>query len=315
MEIVELEELYGWCYDNVKIENCTNNNTVYCKGTVTMSAYKNEKWSIAGGIAGGCKGNSTIENCYTNSEAIVYGHEDNVLVVGGIAGLVDTNSKVLKCYNKGKVGNIENPIPGHNLSGKTANVDEGVGGIVGLLHQATIDQCYNEGEVKIIFADSGYGGKALGGIVGYVEDSTISNVYNTGTIKGIESVGGIIGQTNAYYNYDNDLSKTYLNNAYNYSTNIFGNNYYDNLIGYAKYIVVDYAIWLSENEFSSSHALWDSTASSPHWQNNTTAELRSTTSNVLGFLKNGVGTKNSVSLWAQNSNKNDGLPYLVNVPL
>ena len=88
------------------------------------------------------------------------------------------------------------------------------------------------------------------------------------------------------------------------------------MIGTYRYVTVDYVIWLSEDELPSTHEdASGGTNEFPHWQYNTTAELKSTSSNALSFLLNGDGKYNGSNLWAQNANQNEGLPYLVNVKL
>ncbi len=98
-------------------------------------------------------------------------------------------------YN-GTIKNLKMYSTDINIFNKGA-VD--VGGIVGSLHQGSIDNCYIQGKIFVktdIYSCSTY----AGGIVGEAWDSSIVNVQNTAhiTTTGDDRVGGICGSTNAY---------------------------------------------------------------------------------------------------------------------
>jgi hypothetical protein len=63
---------------------------------------------------------------------------------------------------------------------------ENIGGVVGILSNGTVENCYNTGTVIGIYI-------IVGGVVG-TSNGTVENCYNTGTVIGIDAiVGGVVG--------------------------------------------------------------------------------------------------------------------------
>lgn len=148
---------------NGTIEGCINSAHVICGAD-------NNRKSYAGGIIGYSDSASkgAIKNCINTGEITSYLNE-----AGGIAGRCYV--KVSGCANTGTVYNVRGT---------------GVGGIVGLQGSASIENCYNSGDV------TGSGAKALtAGIAGYAATVTIKNCFNTGSVTGNanRSVAGILG--------------------------------------------------------------------------------------------------------------------------
>lgn len=141
-------------------EGCVENLNV--SGSVTGA-------SQVGGITGICLG--TIRKC--SFTGIV---EGNTQYAGGIAGMINSqgpNRAVISyCFNSATVGGVNS-----------------VGGIVGFVADATVQNCQNSGAVNQRSA-------MAGGIVGFNNNGIILNCFNEGKIGGKEDVGGIVGFTN-----------------------------------------------------------------------------------------------------------------------
>ena len=60
-----------------------------------------------------------------------------------------------------------------------------VGGVVGFMEEATVENCYNTGTV--------IGDECVGGVVAIQAYGLVTECYNTGSISGINYVGGIVG--------------------------------------------------------------------------------------------------------------------------
>lgn len=99
--------------------------------------------------------------------------------VGGLAGMMAKDHLADACYNAGTV-------TCYNCK---------VGGLVGYSFRATLQNCQNDGEVRIL--SGSYDNPLLaqaGGLCGYVCGSTITNCLNTGTVRGLAKVGGLCGE-------------------------------------------------------------------------------------------------------------------------
>ena len=164
---------YGYYYvggicgyqNNGKIINCYSASTVY--------AGNSGGDSNAGGICGGMDNSSVIENCFNTGYISVANR-----CVGGICG-GQWNGRISMCYNTGAVY--------ANSSNSTSNTAY-VGGISGYMsNSATMDNCYNTGDVE------GKGYRA-GGITGNMNSGNkLTSCFNIGNVKAGSSFGGITG--------------------------------------------------------------------------------------------------------------------------
>ena len=172
-----------------------------------LDSYMRGKDCIGGicGICGSYDG-GTIQNCY--SAATVCGDS----YIGGICGRSEGDSIIENCYNTGYVYGATRSIGG--ICGDNSATLQGcynvgnvkgkfyVGGIVGESfgsgNTIWIKDCYNRGNV---IGDT----KDIGGICGYDYCSLVENCYSQATVSGNTNVGGICGNgykvdfQNAYY--------------------------------------------------------------------------------------------------------------------
>ena len=184
-----------------------------------LDSYMRGKDCIGGicGICGSYDG-GTIQNCY--SAATVCGDS----YIGGICGRSEGDSIIENCYNTGYVYGATRSIGG--ICGDNSATLQGcynvgnvkgkfyVGGIVGESfgsgNTIWIKDCYNRGNV---IGDT----KDIGGICGYDYCSLVENCYSQATVSGNTNVGGICGNgykadfQNAYYD-----SNLYTGNAIGY---------------------------------------------------------------------------------------------------
>jgi len=119
----------------------------------------------------------------TNSDLIEFAHLKNNKVsgtvegnieIGGLAGFVGTQQTVVL----------------HNIADVTVIGDYSIGGLIGIVWQATIRENVAYGNVS--------GTWGVGGLIGATRIGTsinnpISNNFATGAVSGIENVGGLIG--------------------------------------------------------------------------------------------------------------------------
>ncbi len=165
----------------------------------------------------------------------------------------------------GVVGDIDDGfINKCTFQGQFLTRDIGIGGIVNTVDNSDIAYCENYGLIyntglsagiatrvggtnKNIYGCANYGSvigerASIGGIVGAGGEITIENSYNMGLIQGIDTVGGIVGETN---------ENTILTNVYN-AGDIRGTAYRDQfrgnmlggLVGWTSYEI------LIENSFN-----------------------------------------------------------------
>ena len=133
-----------------------------------------------GGVCGRIE-NGTITNCHAVNTTI--GEITNRITVpqycGGIVGSIvrlttDSTSAVTDCTNSGTV-----------RSGQFC------GGIAGEAQNATVQRCFNSGEVTGKYS-------SIGGIAGQAYDATVQDCGNTGAVTRINNdgnYGGIVGST------------------------------------------------------------------------------------------------------------------------
>lgn len=127
----------------------------------------------------------------------------DALNMGGIVGdtTEESNAKVYlyDVYNKGQIGDKEFKYFGRHI-----------GGIVGRL-SGTVEKAYNTGAIY-----NGY--NVVGGIVGWMHEGSVNNVFNTGNItvynqNNVEGqIGGIVGAAH------NTIGNINISNAYNLGT-------------------------------------------------------------------------------------------------
>lgn len=191
-------------------------------------------YNSVGGLAGYVE-SATITNCsVTNTN--IYDNKprnDNSSVnIGGLVGYLRRGAVITNSF----VSDI-------NVTVSNVKKVDGVGGIVGRIWLANVENCYSEGKL------SNYS-KNTGGIVGYNERSVIKNVYSNMSIEGTDVIGGIVGYdygidtTNrrTYSKFENMLSMSDIyvkNNSYFEVHRLFGTNniYGNNLYGTKNQII------------------------------------------------------------------------------
>ena len=191
-------------------------------------------YNSVGGLVGYVE-SATIKNCsVTNTN--IYDNKprnDNSSVnMGGLVGQLRRGAVITNSF----VGNI-------NIAVSDVKKVDGVGGIVGRIWYAQVQNCYSEGKI------SNYS-KNTGGIVGYNERSVIKNVYSNMKIEGSDVIGGIVGYdygidiTNkrTYSDFSNILSMSDIyvkNNSYFEVHRLFGTNniYGNNLYGIENQVI------------------------------------------------------------------------------
>lgn len=149
-----------------------------------------------GGIVGSGSGVNTIINCENHGE-IVHSAADGKVTTssnhqcGGIMGKTDGQVTIEGCKNYGtitiagdKVDNVGGIIGNPNGGGK-ANLSDNIKG------------CYNYGTIKITKTTSSVSPMAVGGIVGKLTGATVEDCHNHGKIDSdcnvLTGIGGIVG--------------------------------------------------------------------------------------------------------------------------
>lgn len=161
----------------------------------------------------------------------------DALNMGGIVGdtTEESNAKVYlyDVYNKGQIGDKEFKYFGRHIGGivgrlsgtvekayNTGAIYNGynvVGGIVGWMHEGSVNNVFNTGNITVYNQNNVQG--QIGGIVGAahntIGDIKISNAYNLGTIRGFKgngtavSLGGILGFILAEGSHSVNISNVY----------------------------------------------------------------------------------------------------------
>jgi len=154
-------------------------------------------------IAGsGCGGVGYIDNIY--AEGNIYGGVDEYS--GGLAGRIETNANLTNSHFSGYV--------------------EGVGGLVGQ-NDGLIVNCSSDA-----YVDGTNIGYITGGLVGW-NFGRIINSSSSGTVIGIDSVGGLVGES------DNFALQYPANISYSFSTsNVSGENKVGGLVGLIGYSLI-----------------------------------------------------------------------------
>ncbi|MDY0276569.1 MAG: InlB B-repeat-containing protein [Acholeplasma sp.] len=203
-------------YNEGNVTNVYNYQTVSSNGSYTGGIVGQSSGKIkeafnrgkvtgntnVGGIAGRNLG--TIEYSYNVSEV------DGVAVVGGIAG--ETSGNVTLSYNSGDI---------------TAS-DSIVGGIIGVLNNATVYSVYNGG--TIIAKES-----QAAGIIANFNGGTLYDAYHFGSVYTNYDIGIIVanlisGNISRSY-YDNDKLNNDSHQTFDKPTRAIGNKETSNVIG------------------------------------------------------------------------------------
>ena len=185
----------GW----VPIGICSNINNCF-KGVFDGNNHKisglyinrqgnDDLWAVGlfGAVRGGTVKNLGVEDININVNTRV----------GGIAGAVDSYGMVENCYTTGSI-----------TSG-----DANIGGIAGIVFEATLSNCYSTCDVS--------GNEETGGVVGNVEEGFILNCYATGHVSGNSYIGGVAG-----YVTDSEVS-----NCAALNPSVTGTNYAGRVVG------------------------------------------------------------------------------------
>ena len=135
----------------------------------TITYYHTSNYSYCGFVAGRV-GYTTIDNCFSTGSMIV-----DERSMGGIAGFAE-NSTIRNCGSEAKMIGIPDFFNNPNA-----------GGIVGLILDGEIENCYFAGSASGYYA---------AGIACNSSRTTIENCYNVGTLSGT-TFGGIVARGNA----------------------------------------------------------------------------------------------------------------------
>ncbi|MDX1668599.1 MAG: MBG domain-containing protein, partial [Limnobacter sp.] len=144
----------------------------YSTGNITTTGV------IAGGLVGDLGASSLIRSYATGD---VSGHS----YVGGLVGYAYQGSSLSLTY---ATGNVRANSPDH--------YSNGIGGLVGMLEQSTIDRSYATGNVYALNANNN---RMLGGLVGWLQggsttvDASITRSFATGRVDGRYWLGGLVG--------------------------------------------------------------------------------------------------------------------------
>ncbi|MBM7624511.1 GLUG motif-containing protein [Sporohalobacter salinus] len=181
-----------------------------------------------GGLVGGMKNNSRINDSYSNAEVISQASGKGL---GGLVGLLfsstiknsyATNDVTGGAYVGGLIGLTQKSKIENSYSTAIVNMadletkPQYFGGLVGAGFDYTIDNSYaigtvdagkanyvgglvgasNLGTIKTSYATNNViGNMQVGGLVGFMNTGprTIENSYSTGTVTGTDKVGGLVG--------------------------------------------------------------------------------------------------------------------------
>ncbi len=192
------------------LTNCTNNGKVWTDASVSGK-------TCMGGLVGTVLDNLVIMNCVNNGEVAV---EADTLTsscyVGGVLGLfspqvTDANYKRGEHFTAQFTTAVNNGDILYD-TGASASVGGIVGGTTweGTYCTILLDRCTNTGDITN-FCSMGASSR-VAGIIGRFEKETgilkITNCLNKGSITGTanDTVGGILGYTNAEVNCEDDAT-------------------------------------------------------------------------------------------------------------
>ncbi|MBN1500068.1 MAG: hypothetical protein JW982_07935 [Spirochaetes bacterium] len=207
-----------------------------------------------------------------------FGNVDSAAICNIIiinALIVNGNGSKLSCTG-GLIGEASNSkIMNCVFSGSVSGIDCS-GGLVGLSFDSSISNCYSTCTVT--------GNNNSGGLVGISFDSLILNCYSNGTVTGAEeNTGGLVGWN----------SNSSISNCYSISV-VSGNIDTGGLIGFDESGFYDNSYW-NTDIFSSSQG----------GTGRTTLEMKDEVS---------YSDWDFTAVWDINADKNDGYPFLRNMP-
>jgi hypothetical protein len=272
---------------------------------------------LIGGLVGGNEGSITNSFATGNMTASGYGN----YYIGGLAGL-NYYGSISTCYAAGAVSgeyggahtgglvgenygtiascNATGDVTGFADAGGLVDVNDGgisdcyalgnvtaqnAGGLAGYnLNYATIDSSFAMGAVSSTLSSP-----TLGGLVSQ-NQSTITNSYATGSVTGqsVSTVGGLVGAESG------SISYAYSTGAVTGGT-----------VGGSMGSVIKGA--------KNTDVYWDTTTSGTE-----TGVGQGSSSGIAGLtteqLQSGLPNGFSLSIWAENSGINNGLPYLIANP-
>ena len=190
----------------VTISGCTNNNSVAKTEGGNNNFYIGGIAAVLSGTDNSASNIAELINC-TNNKFVYNSTSERVEIInnstsyggwynytGGIVGYHRVSGKIEKCTNYSLV---TNKATSTNYDGIR------LGGVVGSVNMATMNECSNSGEVS---DQSTSPAGLIGGVIGQVSGTgmtitncdnagPVSGLFNNTTVKAVLAVGGIIGNT------------------------------------------------------------------------------------------------------------------------
>ena len=142
---------------------------------------------------------TTIENLTLINPDVDAGTGERV---GALVGRMSNSSKILDCKViggsvsgafavGGLVGLIDESVVGQCFSSSSVSGGYDVGGLVGVVWRATLSGSYSTGPVQSTLS-------YIGGLAGSVQEGTVYECYAMGSVSGGDRVGGLVGEVYAY---------------------------------------------------------------------------------------------------------------------
>jgi len=284
----------------------------------------------------------TVQGCYTTGNVTTTSTSTSSRM-GGLVGRSLTGSSIIDCYNIGTVSGGNGYVGGivgyaeyttinncYNDATLTSTKATKMGGIVGYAYgssstKTTISNCYNLGKVS-----SSYTSAYLGGIAGDSYYTTIETCFNKGVLDSTSKYSGGISGYGNYVTISQCLNEAKITNATSYMGGIIGyfargdiNDCYNTgLVNKAAGAIAGYGASSSyakiTNCYNSSTAVANTLASGSYKV--TTSYNIVTDSKATVLTSDEMKEKDSFvgfdfdTVWDISSDKNDGMPYLRNLP-
>ncbi|NTW33505.1 MAG: hypothetical protein HGB12_12940, partial [Bacteroidetes bacterium] len=141
-------------------------DSCYVTGSVTANYVQNG----CGGLIG-FTNDATVSNCYSSCTVVGIDGSGSGEGTGGLIGMNYGN--VYRCYSAGSVS-------GHNKTG----------GLIGASYSGSsnfiVENCYS---TCLVSSSGNY----VGGLIGIMGNGAVNNCYFAGSVSGISNVGGLIG--------------------------------------------------------------------------------------------------------------------------